>query len=256
MTVVNTPDGLGCVRGRRFQLRSQRIFAVLVVLVVLVGAMLAGGCGSVAPEPPAVPPTPTSDDDTSESATEAQAPAAIEVQSVSAQRCARPTRFSGAAIALGGDRFLTAHHVVEGPLRKLEVDGRPASVVSVSAERDVAVLEVAGIEMLAPTTAHPADAEDVTLITPTAQRTVGDAERIRLVVNDRDDGTRFERTALVFSGAVEEGESGSALRSGTGALIGIVVLANQDRDVSYASSVVDLGSSPVDPMLVPVGLCT
>ena len=177
------------------------------------------------------------------------AAAAGAVVVVDAQRCDRPNRLTGFGVRLDDGVIVTAAHNVDHDLRRLSVDGQPASVAAIDARADLAVLDVPGDEgaiagLAAPTAVGRSQ--------PLWLATVGDdgpqvsaidgTRPTDLVVHDTTAGQRFEREAIAFTPAVAAGTSGAPLLTADGDVAGIVVIAVGARDRSYAVAAAEVAS--------------
>lgn len=191
--------------------------AVLVILMVAV--VVAAACGGDAGS--ADPPT-------------------VEPLAVEAQACDRPQPRIGLATPIDDGLVLTAGHVVEGELRRLEVDGRSGVVVAHDPSLDLAVVAVEhGDDTLAIGTASQGAA---TIVTADGPQQVSEVRPITLRVDDLDDGEVYERPALRLAIDVAPGDSGAPVVDGSGELIGVVTLRRSSDDGSYATSLGPLPS--------------
>ncbi len=168
----------------------------------------------------------------------------VVVVPISVQRCARPQTFHGVGVLVGG-RVVTAAHLVEGQLRRLEVDGRPAVVTTIDARLDLAVVDADGVGDSATARRSPGA---VAIVTPEGSMAADVLDTGPLVVHDASAGVVHRREAHLVAPAVAPGTSGAPLVSPSGEILGIVVLSDARRDRTYAvtSSEVArlLGASP------------
>ena len=150
---------------------------------------------------------------------------------VAAQPCDRPLPAEGVGVVVAPGLVVTAGHIVEGARRSVTVDGARATTVLVDARTDLAVLaaDVAGAATLAGEPSGPTH-----VATPRGDVAATVVRSGTLVVHDATDRTRHERRAHTIDVAVVEGTSGSPLVDATGAVVGIVVLANRADATSYA----------------------
>jgi S1-C subfamily serine protease len=156
-----------------------------------------------------------------------------EVVAVSARPCTSPNRALGLGVVVADDLVATAAHTVEGPLRDLRVDGRPATLVAVDARTDLALLEAADVGT------EPAELSDrapssATVLTPGAELPVELVSTGPLVVHDTTAGLRHERQVHRISPAVTRGISGAPLVDEDHRVLGIVVLSGPGDDIAYA----------------------
>ncbi len=172
------------------------------------------------------------------------------VVSIESQRCTRPQPRFGVGTLVADGVVLTAAHVVDGELRRLEVDGVAASVVASSPATDLALVASDGAPAAAvrdargwfDTIEHTAP---VTVVAPAAVTIVGaDASRptavervVTLRVDDVSAGVVHERRALEMGVLVEPGDSGSPVIDDAGRLIGVVTLRRPGTESSYATRV-------------------
>jgi S1-C subfamily serine protease len=180
-------------------------------------------------------------------------PLAARDVSVHAAGCSlRDAAARGIVVAPGA--VLTVAHVVRGATG-VTVDGAPGAVVAIDPRIDAALVRVrttSGTVEPAPSAAPgPAvlDGQPVTV-----ERTV------TADVEEPHDDTTYRRAALVLSGHVERGQSGSAVLDPSGRLLGMVFAASRDAsDVAYAVDVDELRafvqSSLASTTAVDVGGC-
>jgi S1-C subfamily serine protease len=180
------------------------------------------------------------------------------VVTIESQTCRRPQPRVGVGTVLGDGVALTAAHVVDDQLRRLEVDGRPARVVASSAAADLALVasETSSdrtidaarrwfdtIDDVAPV---PIEASStVTIVTASGLRPTTVERVVDLRVDDVSAGVVHERRALVLAADVRSGDSGSPVVDGAGDVVGVVVLRRPDESNSYASRVPPL-PTPTD----------
>jgi len=178
-----------------------------------------------------------------------------EAVAVSAQPCTSPNRALGLGVVVADDLVATAAHTVEGPLRDLRVDGRPATLVAVDARTDLALLAAPGVGI------EPAELSDrapssATLLTPGAEQPVELVSTGPLVVHDTTAGLRHERQVHRISPAVASGTSGAPLVDDDDHLLGIVVLSEPADDIAYAVTAGELEAliedRPVSALPAPV----
>jgi hypothetical protein len=140
---------------------------------------------------------------------------------------------------------LTAAHVVEDDLRDLEVDGKPARVVSIDVRVDAAVVALDrptdaadGDEGADRATATSSDVEIAEAVQIVTSSDVIDTTVLRIVtlsVDDATDGVVQRRRALVLAGTVPGGTSGAPVVDGDGRMVGMVTISHTGRDVTYAT---------------------
>ena len=174
-------------------------------------------------------------------------PAVVTIES---QTCRRPQARLGVGTVLADGVALTAAHVVDEQLRRLEVDGRPARVVASSAKTDLALVAA---ETSSERTIDAArrwfdtieGASPVPVAAPSAVTIVAadglvptTVERVvTLRVDDVSAGVVHERGALVLDAEVRPGDSGSPVVGAAGDVVGVVVLRRRDESSSYASRI-------------------
>ena len=184
-----------------------------------------------------------SDGDTSSTA----GPAVVTIES---QTCRRPQPRVGVGTVLADGVALTAAHVVDDQLRRLEVDGRAARVVAISAATDLALVasETSSdrtidaarqwfdtIEGAVPAPVGASSAVTIVAADGDVPTTV---ERVvTLRVDDVSAGVVHERRALVLAAEVRPGDSGSPVVDRTGDVVGVVVLRRSDEPNSYATRI-------------------
>jgi S1-C subfamily serine protease len=164
-----------------------------------------------------------------------------EVVAVSAQPCSSPNRSLGWGVVVAEGLVATAAHTVEEPLRDLRVDGRPATLVTVDARTDLALLAAPEVGT------EPADLSErtpsrATLLTPGAELPVALVSTGPLVVHDTTAGLRHERQVHRISPAVASGTSGAPLVDDDNRVLGIVVLSEPADDIAYAVTAGELGA--------------
>lgn len=166
----------------------------------------------------------------------------VRVVGLEAQGCDRPQRRLGQATVLGDDLALTAAHLVDGPLRSLEVNGQPASVVAIDDRLDVAIVSTArlGTVPATPRPARPASVDDVPgAVDIVLDSAVIEANVVRVLtlrVNNLTDGVVHERPSLELDVVVQPGHSGAPVVDATGRIVGVVVLSRASTGVSYAAA--------------------
>jgi S1-C subfamily serine protease len=159
--------------------------------------------------------------------------ASPEVVAVSAQPCSSPNRALGLGVVVADHLVATAAHTVEGPLRDLRVDGRPATLVTVDARTDLALLAAPDVGT-EPAELSEAEPSTATLLTPGAEQPVEIVSTGPLVVHDTTAGVRHERQVHRISPAVTRGTSGAPLVDDDNRVLGIVVLSEPGNDIAYA----------------------
>ncbi|MEO1058268.1 MAG: serine protease [Actinomycetota bacterium] len=183
-----------------------------------------------------------------------------DVLTLRAQACERPQPRNGAAVVVTPELAATAAHLVEGNLRSLEVDGRPARVVAIDTDGDLALL-VLSAEPTGSTTATLRSPEPgaATVITPTARVEAEVVDVVTLRVDNRGDDRVDERRSAKLDIDVQPGDSGSALIDEQGRLVGIITLRRPAAGVSYATSAEELAAllaaTPDDAILAPDDRC-
>ena len=163
------------------------------------------------------------------------------VVAVAAQPCTSPNHALGFGVVVADDLVATAAHTVEGPLRDLRVDGRPATLVTADARTDLALLAVPDVDT-APAELSDGAPSNATLLTPGAEQPVELVSTGPLVVHDTTAGVRHERLVHRISPAVEQGTSGAPLVDDRNRVLGIVVLSEQADDVAYAVTAAELAA--------------
>jgi len=154
-----------------------------------------------------------------------------QVVTVAAQPCDRPLPAEGLGVVVADGVVVTAGHVVEGPRRRLTVDGADATVLEVDARTDLAVLR-ADVTGGADVTTSP-DGE-LRVATADGAIPVAVVRTGLLIVHDTTDRARYERQVHTIRPAVAAGTSGAPLVDASGDVAGIVVLTNRDDGTSYA----------------------
>jgi S1-C subfamily serine protease len=164
----------------------------------------------------------------------------VRVVALEAQGCDRPQRRFGQATLLDGHTALTAGHLVEGPLRMLELDGEPASVVAFDERLDVAVISTArGAQAWSD---ENADAIGDSYVDGPVDIVLADdaiatrvVRAVALRVDDATDRTVYDRPSLELDIVVEEGHSGAPVIDDAGRIVGVVTLRRRSAGVSYAT---------------------
>jgi S1-C subfamily serine protease len=159
------------------------------------------------------------------------APVPPQVVAVAAQPCDRPLPSEGVGVVVGDGIVVTAGHIVEGPRRRVTVDGARATVVGVDRRTDLAVLR-ADVVGAVDVTRSPTG--DVHVATPDDDIAVTVLRTGLLIVHDTTDRARYERQVHTIRPAVAAGTSGAPLLDASGDVAGIVVLANRGDGTSYA----------------------
>ena len=175
----------------------------------------------------------------------AAVPAAVEVR---ASGCGLgEQRGSGAVVADG--RVATVAHLVAGAeavvVRDARGRRRPARLLALDVERDLALLQVEGLagEPLVPGEPEAGREGRVLRFTtagfdPTAFRLV---RRVRARIADVYGSRTAERDALEIAAAVDPGDSGAALVDDAGALVGIVFASSrQVKGRAYAVAAAEI----------------
>jgi S1-C subfamily serine protease len=158
------------------------------------------------------------------------------VVEVAAQPCDTPNRSFGFGVVVAEDLVVTAAHTVEGPLRDVSVDGRPARVAVLDARTDLALLAVdvdVDVDATQAQIAHDSPRHAI-LAVPADPMDVEILRTGPLVVRDTTDRARYRREVHTFMPGVEHGTSGAPLVDNDGRVLGIVVLDNPGRGVAYA----------------------
>jgi S1-C subfamily serine protease len=161
------------------------------------------------------------------------------VVTVESQTCMDPNPRHGMGVVTGDGIVVTAGHVVEGDLRRLTVDGVPASVIALDRNADLAALAVDGLD---------APALSLTALEPDHLALVGTASASRVDVTSREllvlehatDRAVYRRRVIAFRPGVTEGASGSPLVDAAGRLAGIVVLVDDDSGEGIAVAASEL----------------
>jgi len=161
----------------------------------------------------------------------------VRAVAIASQPCDRPLPAEGMGVVLGDGIIATAGHLVEGARRTVTADGAPATILSVDARTDVAILraDVTGGAALAD---QPVGAVHVT--TPDGDVAALIVRTGALVVHDTTDRAAHRRQAHTLRPDVAAGTSGAPLVDGAGAVVGIVVLANRRAGTSYASTAAEI----------------
>ncbi len=184
---------------------------------------------------------------------------------VSGEACGRIQEGSG--FVVGPDLVATNAHVVAGEVAtEVETpDGRRrrGRVVAFDPALDLAVLQVEGLDR----PALPLDGADAGDRGAVFGRPGGGplrlapfevGERVRATGTDIYDRSRVEREVLVLAAALRPGDSGSALVSPEGAVVGVAFAIAPDRDgVAYALTTAELRAvlDRVTPTEVTAGGC-
>ena len=164
-----------------------------------------------------------------------------EVVAVTAQACTSPNRALGLGVVVADDVVATAAHTVEGPLRDLRVDGRPATLLAVDARTDLALL-AAPVDGAEPAELSDAEPASATVLATGGEQSVDVISTGPLVVHDTTAGMRHERQVHHISPAVASGTSGAPLVDDRNRVLGIVVLSEQADDVAYAVTAGELAT--------------
>ncbi|MGH8922899.1 MAG: trypsin-like peptidase domain-containing protein [Actinomycetes bacterium] len=165
---------------------------------------------------------------------------------VAAQPCERPTRSLGHGVIVAEGVVVTAGHTVEGDLRKLTVDGAPASVLALDTRTDLALLTAPTAGRAEATLSDDARTDAVVLAAGGRQH-VDILSTGPLVVDDVTAGVRHERQVHRFAPGVDDGTSGAPLIDEQGRLLGIVVLDNPTDGVAYAVTAGELAALMAEP---------
>jgi S1-C subfamily serine protease len=183
----------------------------------------------------------------------------VQVVSLEAQGCDRPQRRLGNATMIDENRALTAAHLVEGPLRVLEIDGEPAQVVAIDVGLDVALVATGneagqpdGPTPFVPGSSYVEGPVDIILADEVIRVPVVRAVTLR--VDDVTDGVVYERPALELDAVVDPGDSGSPVVDTTGRMVGVIALRRPVTGVSYATRVDALDGLLASATLVRDGL--
>ena len=149
------------------------------------------------------------------------------VVNIAAQTCMDPNAHRGIGVVVtatdGTAVVVTAGHVVEGDLRELIVDARPATVLAIDRNADLAVIDVDGLDEppLALSAIEPAG---LIQMSPASATGVDVTDRERLVVEHLSDHETYRRDVIAFTPPVVGGMSGSPLVDGQGRIAGVVIL--------------------------------
>jgi len=181
-------------------------------LCVVVCALLAGGCGTAAPDhPPQV--------------------LAVTV------RTGGLVPQTATGVATGGDRVLTVAHVLTGG-HAVAVGGRPARIVRLDRRLDLAVLAVPGLRA-ARVRLGGGEARRVGIVVlrDRVARTLAGRIRRRVIVHWREqpaDPPR-DRPGLELAASVEPGDSGGPVVDRDGRLLGVLYARSSDAgDTAWA----------------------
>jgi S1-C subfamily serine protease len=227
-----------------------------------VAALVTAACGD--DSAPAQPPSSTvdatiPDDHGLSDATLARVlPSTVGIQGVACGRLA-----SGSGFALTEDLVVTNAHVILG-IDEISVhtfDGRelPATAVAFDADDDLAILEVAGADLVPlPLTEKATPGSTGVLVGwetgPFADPTPYQVDRrvtVRIETVGGDE--RVERPAWLVAADIDVGDSGAALIDRTGEVIGVAFAAStEDEGIGYAvrsSAIEALLATGLDPNL-------
>jgi len=161
---------------------------------------------------------------------------------------------------------VTAGHLVDGQLRRLEVAGLPARVMALDPTRDLALVAIESITGPLDDTQVPIvwrdhlvgaaeTSAEVTVMGPSHRVSSTVRRMLRLRVSHQRDGVVHERDAIELDLLVERGESGSAVVGADGRLVGVVVLRRPGQAVSYASALPPLRDLAAGGPLAPPPGC-
>lgn len=165
------------------------------------------------------------------------------VAHVAAQPCDHPRPRLGVATYLSERVLVTAAHVVDGSLRRLEIDGRRAAVVALDPSRDLAIVrldrsDASDGDRPAPVrfaTTEPAPGRPVTIHTADGPIDATVLRVVTLRVDDVSAGRQHERRSTVLDTLVRPGHSGAPVLDADGGLVGVVVLRDRAAGTSFAS---------------------
>jgi S1-C subfamily serine protease len=166
-------------------------------------------------------------------------PVAVEV---AARPCTTPNRRFGAGVFVTDELVLTAAHVVDGDVRDVTVDGRPAHVVAVDDRLDAALVATASGTLPAATLHDaPVGADRLSILSPGAAAAQVTVRRTgELVVHDRTAGVSHRRRNVVLAGAVVDGTSGAPVVDESGRVVAMVTLTDAGRRESHATDAGEL----------------
>lgn len=170
------------------------------------------------------------------------------VVAVTVQRCARPNAVHGVGVVVRDGLVVTAGHVVEGDLRRLELTAGgatvPAAVVALDRNRDLALVtaDLGGAVGGEPVVAEAAGAvpSAATVVTPEREMGVTIDRHVTQVVDHATDGATYRREVVVFPPAVDAGTSGAPVLDADNRLVGIVVATLDDE--TYAVTAGEVSS--------------
>jgi S1-C subfamily serine protease len=162
---------------------------------------------------------------------QAAAPSVVEVLATGYGR----QELHGSGAIVRAERVATVAHLVAGArsvaVRVGNERRRAARVVALDRERDLALLEVAGLDVAALPRAEAAAGVEVWMLSPRAR---AEALSFRVVRHVRARLAGVERDALEIEGDVDSGDSGAALVDADGRFVGLVFAASRERDGGYA----------------------
>jgi S1-C subfamily serine protease len=157
----------------------------------------------------------------------------------------RGQELRGSGAVVRADRVATVAHLVAGArsvvVRAEEGRGRRARVSALDPERDLALLEVDGLDVAALPRADAKAREEGWMLSPGARVEALPfrvARRVRARIADA------ERDALEIEADVDPGDSGAALVDARGRLVGIVFAASRERAAGWAIPAGELDALP------------
>jgi S1-C subfamily serine protease len=162
-----------------------------------------------------------------------------------------PREQHGSGAAVGDEQVITVAHIVAGSrtlaVRDLGGRRRPAWLLALDLERDLALLEVEGLEVPAlPRGEADAGEEGRVLSYATSSlepRPFRLVRRVRARMTDLYGTHMVERDVLEIVATIDPGDSGAALVDSSGSLVGIVFAASREREGSgYAVAASEIES--------------
>ena len=169
---------------------------------------------------------------------------AVQRSTVSVSVIACGVSSDGSGFSVGGGEVVTNAHVVAGAgeLSVVDEDGvsHPSRVIAFDARRDLALVHVDGYTAPAMVLADAKVGDEVTVFGhpnggPLVVRSAGVAQRVVAVGRDIYDRGRTSRAVLVLAGKLRPGDSGAAVVSRAGEVVGVAFAIAPDRSsTAYA----------------------